>query len=141
MLRFIAGIIIGVLCGAIIGATSFAVAEKFLGRGIGILTSSPALAAIIGIIFMGVPSLVVGIVISSFKTNLLYSSIIGFITALAMLLLFALRSGSKYFYESGYFDKQLFWYDVIVNVMWLIGLPLVAMIISVWIRSPFLQSK
>ncbi len=141
MLRFIAGIIIGVLCGAIIGATSFAVGEKFFGRGIGILTSSPVLAAIIGIGFMGVPSLVVGIIISSFKTNLLYSSIIGFITALAMLLLFVLRSESKYFYESGYFDKQLLWYDVIVNIMWLIGLPLVAMVVSVWVRAPSLQSE
>ena len=141
MLRFIAGIIIGVLCGAIIGATSFAIVEKFFGRGIGILTSSPALAAIIGIVFMGVPSLIVGIIISSFKTNLLYSSIIGFITALTMLLLFVFRSESKYFYESGYFDKQLFWYDIIVNVTWLIGLPLVAMIVSLWIRAPFLQNK
>jgi hypothetical protein len=108
MLRFTAGIIIGVLCGAITGAISFAIAEKFFGRGIGILTSSPALAAIIGIVFMGVPSLVFGIIVSSFKTNLIYSSIIGFITALAMLLLFVHRSESKYFYESGYIDKQLF---------------------------------
>ena len=141
MLRFFAGLTIGVLCGAIIGASSFAIAEKFFGRGIGVLTSSPALAAIIGIVFMGVPSLVVGIIISGLKTNLLYSSIIGFITALAMLTLFVLRGESKYFYESGYFDKQLFWYDIIVNVMWLIGLSLVAMIVSVWVRAPFLQSK
>ena len=80
MLRIFVGVVIGVLCGAVIGATSFAVAENFFGRGIGILTSSPRLAAIFGVFFMGVPSLVIGLIVSGFKTSLVHSLIIGFIT-------------------------------------------------------------
>ncbi len=80
MLRFFVGVITDVFCGAVIGAASFAVAENFFGRGIGILTSSPKLAAIFGVFFMGVPSLVVGVIVSGFKTSLVHSLIIGFIT-------------------------------------------------------------
>ena len=141
MLRFFVGVIIGVFCGAVIGATSFAVAENFFGRGIGILTSSPKLAAIFGVFFMGAPSLVVGVIVSGFKTNLIHSLIIGFVTGITMVLLFVAGNESKYFYESGYFDKDLFWNDVITNATWLIGLPLTAMIVSASVRALFPQNK
>ena len=115
MLRFFVGILIGVFCGAVVGAASFALTENFFGRGIGIFTSSPVLAAIFGVFFVGVPSLVVGAIVSAFKTSLVHSIIIGFIAGIIMVLLFVMGNESKYFYESGYFDKDLFWNDVIIN--------------------------
>ena len=137
MFRTIVGIIIGVTFSALVGATSFAVGEKFFGRGIGIFVSSPRLAAIFGAVFMGVPGLILGVLVGGFKTDVFKSAIIGLLIAVVTALLFAARNETGYFYESGYFDKERFWYDVIIYATWLVGLPLTAVIVSLSLRELF----
>lgn len=135
------GLLIGMVCGVAIGAISFALAENFFGRGIGILVKSPVLAAILGAVFMGVPSLVVGAIVGGFRLNRIQSVIAGLVVGLLMVLLFVVRNESKYFYENGYFDKQVFYYDLIINATWLLGLCLVAVIVSAAVRELFAQSR
>lgn len=141
MIRVLTSLTIGSLCGAVIGATSYAIAEKLFGRGIGILTSSPLLAATIGVVFMGVPSLIVGAVGGGSKASKSQSAVIGLIVGAAMVLLFVVRDDSKYFYESGYFDRELFWYNIIMNLTWLAGLPLTGVVVSFAVRRLFPQDK
>lgn len=132
---------IGTLCGALIGATSFAVAENFFGRGIGVFMSSPKIAAMLGAVFVGVPSLFVAVIVSGFKTRLVHSLLIGSLAGVAMVLHFVINSESKYFYEGGYFDEQRFWYDVVAKSAWLVGLPVTAVIVSASLRALLPQSR
>jgi len=41
------------------------------------------------------------------------------------------RSERGYFYEEGYFDKQMFFSDIIHWMTWVLGLGLVAVVVSV----------
>ena len=150
-LRMLVGLLIGAACGAVIGAASFGVSESIFGRGIGILTKSPLLAAIIGIVFVGAPSAVVGAIVGGFNLGYMHSMAVAVAVGLCMVTLFLLRSERKYFYEGGYFDKQFFFYDLVINATWLFGLVLVAIVVSALmcrlfapdniVRQSFLRTK
>ncbi len=129
--------LVGAVCGAAIGAASFATSESLFGRGIGVFSKSPHLAALIGVVFIGVPSLIVGGITGGFYLSKSQGAAVGAATGLCMILLFVLRSERKYFYEGGYFDKQFFLYDVLINATWLFGLALVAMVVSASVSRLF----
>ncbi len=140
-LRMLVGLLIGAACGAVIGAASFGVSESIFGRGIGILTKSPLLAAIIGIVFVGAPSAVVGAIVGGFNLDKLHSVAVAVAVGLCMVTWFVLRNESRYFYEGGYFDKQLFFSDVVINATWLFGLALVAVAVSASVSRLFVPGK
>lgn len=137
LLRVLAGLLVGGISGGTIGAISFAVGESLFGRGIGVLVKSPHLAALIGVVFIGAPSLLVGAIVGGLNLRKLQAATVGAVIGLCMILLFVLRNESRYFYESGYFDRQLFLYDVVINAMWLFGLVLVSAIVSASVRRLF----
>ena len=137
LLRVLVGLLVGGISGSAIGAISFAVGESLFGRGIGVLVKSPLLAALIGIVFIGAPGLLVGAIVGGLNLRKLQAVAAGAAIGLCMILLFVLRNESRYFYENGYFDKQLFLYDVVINVTWLLGLVIVSAIVSASVRRLF----
>jgi hypothetical protein len=135
--RILVGLLVGGVSGGAIGAISFAVGESLFGRGIGMLVKSPLLAALIGVVFIGAPGLLVGAIVGGLNLRKLQAAAVGGAVGLCMILLFVLRNESRYFYESGYFDRDLFLYDVLINATWLFGLVLVSAIVSASVRRLF----
>jgi hypothetical protein len=131
----------GSICGAIIGAAGFALAERVFGRGIGILGNSPSLAAFIGAVYLGTCCGVLGAVIGILNLNVARSGVFGLACGLLLVIAEIWRSESKYFYEGGYFDRQRFFSDIILWMTLVLGLGLVAVAIAVLQRKRVGQGK
>ena len=125
----------GSICGAIIGAAGFALAERVFGRGIGILGNSPSLAALIGAVYLGTCGGVMGAIIGIVNLNASRSGVVGLACGVLLVIKEIWRSERGYFYEGGYFDRQMFFSDLIHWMTLVLGLALVAVAVSV------LQSK
>ena len=61
--RVLIGSLVGGISGAVAGAAGFAIAEKAFGRGLVFFGKWPLFAAVIGIVFVGVPGVAVGAVV------------------------------------------------------------------------------
>jgi hypothetical protein len=139
--RFILPLLAGSICGAIIGAAGFALAERVFGRGIGILGNSPSLAAFIGAVYMGTCGGVLGAVIGILNLNVARSGVFGLACGVLLVIAEIWRSESKYFYEGGYFDRQRFLSDIILWMTLVLGLGLVAVAVAVLQRKRLGQGK
>jgi hypothetical protein len=136
MLKQIAlALFIGALCGAIIGAAGFALSEWVFGRGIGILGNVPSLGALIGAVYLGTCGGVLGVIIGTANLNVSMSVVLGLACG-ALLVLWEIGSSkTRYFYESGYFDRQMLLGDIVHWVTMVTGFALVAVIVSVLQRN------
>ena len=139
--RTIVGLLICVACGAAIGAASFALGESLFGRGIGLIGKSLPLAAIIGAVYVGIPGAVVGVIVGGFSLEKAQGAGVGLAVGLLMVLLFVWRNEHRYFYEGGYFDKQLFFGDLVVWAAWFVGLVLVAVVVSASVRRLLVPNR
>ena len=133
--RIILTLLAGSICGAIIGAAGFTLAERVFGRGIGILGNSPSLAALIGAVYLGTCGGVMGAIIGIVNLNASRSGVVGLACGVLLVVQGIWRSERGYFYEGGYFDRQMFFSDIIHWMALVLGLALVAVAVSV------LQSK
>jgi hypothetical protein len=140
--RFILPLLAGLICGAIIGAGSFALAARFSGRGMGVLyANSPAFAAVIGAVYLGTCGGVVGAVIGILNLNVARSGVFGLACGVLLVITKIWRSESKYFYEGGYFDKQMLFSDIIEWITLVLGLGLVAVAVAVLQRKRLGKGK
>ena len=133
-LRTIIGLLIGVACGTAIGAASFALEASLFGRGVGLLGNSIRLAAIIGAVYVGVPGAAVGAIVGGFSLGKAQGVGVGLAVGLLLVLLLVWRNEHRYFYEGSHFDKRLFLGDLVVYAAWLVGLALVAVMVSASVR-------
>lgn len=125
MLRTLAGFFIGLLVGGTAGGFTFAIAENFFGRGVGFLWSSPAFAAILGFALIGLPSAVIGGVVGAYRAGTRTSLIAGLVAGALMAISSVATNDRQYSYSGGYFDTQMLYNDVIIDIAFLI-LPCVA---------------
>ena len=139
--RFILPLLAGSICGAIIGAAGFALAERVFGRGIGILGNSPTFAAFIGAVYLGTCGGAMGAVIGILNLTVARSAVFGFACGLLLAIAEIWRSESKYFYEGGYFDRQRFFSNIILWMTLVLGLGLVAVAIVVLQRKRLGRGK
>jgi hypothetical protein len=133
--RIAVSLFIGALCGAIIGAAGFALSERVFGRGIGMLGNSPSLGALIGAVYLGTGGGVIGAIIGIADLNVSMSVVIGSIGGALFVIWDMWRSDARYFYESGYFDRQMFFSDIVQWMTLVLGSALVGVAVSVLQRK------
>ena len=134
--RFILPLLAGLFCGAIIGAAGFALDARVSGRGIGILyANSPTFAAFIGAVYLGTCGGVLGAVVGILNLNVARSGVFGLACGVLLVITKIWRSESKYFYEGGYFDRQMLFSDIILWMTLVLGLGLVAAAVAVLQRK------
>jgi hypothetical protein len=131
MKRIVVALLVGSICVAIIGAAGFAISEWVFGRGIGILGNSPPLAAFIGAIYLGVWGGLIGAIIGIVNLNVYKSGAIGLCCGVILVIREIWRNKRGYFYEGGYFDRQMFLSDIIHWITLVLGLAFVAVVVSV----------
>jgi hypothetical protein len=133
--RTAVALLVGALCGAIIGAAGFALSERVFGRGIGMLGNSPSLGALIGAVYLGACGGIVGAIIGIADLNASMSAVIGSLCGALSVIWGMWRSETRYFYESGYFDRQMFFSDIVRWMTLVLGLALVGVAVSVLQRK------
>ena len=139
--RFILALLTGSICGAIIGAVGFALAERVFGRGIGILGNSPSFATFIGAVYLGTCGGVPGAVIGIVTINAARSGVFGLACGVVLIIAEIWRSERGYFYDGGYFDRQMFFSDIIQWMTLVLGLGLVAVAVTVLQRKRLGKGK
>ena len=139
--RIILTLLAGSICGAIIGAAGFTLAERVFGRGIGILGNSPSLGALIGAVYLGTCGGIMGAIIGIVNLDVLRSGVVGLTCGVLLVMLEIWRSERGYFYKGGYFDRQMFFSDIIHGMTLLLGLALVAVAVSVLLSEALGKGK
>ena len=129
--RIILAVLAGSICGVIIEATGFALSELMFGRGIGILGNSPSLAALIGAVYLGACGGVLGAIIGIANLNVSRSGVVGLACGMLLVLWEMWKNERGYFFEGGYFDRQMFISDIIHWITLVLGLALVAVAVSI----------
>ncbi len=130
--RIVLTLFVGAICGAIIGAAGFALSERVFGRGIGILGNSSSLAAVIGAVYLGTCGGVMGTMIGIGNLNVSRSVVVGLACGMLLVIREMCKSETQYFYKSGYFDRQMFFSDIVHWMTLVLGLALVAVAVSVF---------
>jgi hypothetical protein len=133
--RIILAFLVGSICGGIFGAAGSTLAEWVFGPGIGILGASPSLPALIGAVYLGTCGGLMGAIIGIVNLNVSRSGVVGLACGMLLVVQEICRRERGYFYEGGYFDRQMFFSDIIHWITLVLGLALVALAVSV------LQSK
>lgn len=128
--RILISSLVGGFVGAALGACGFALAEKAFGRGMLFFGNWPLLAALIGIVLVGVPGVAVGALVGGFGLGRGRGALAGLLAGLLLVSFLILRVESKYFYEGGYFDERKFFSDVIMYLTCLAGLSAAGWVVS-----------
>ena len=135
------GLGIGAVSGAVIGAGRFTLATFVFGRGIGILGNSLSLSALVGVVFIGLSGGIVGAIIGISNTTILRSAIIGLVIGLIITFHDVYGSERHYFYESGYFDRQLFFSDIIHWSTLLFGHLFIGAVVAAFLRRGYGKNR
>ncbi|MFL6336613.1 MAG: hypothetical protein ACJ754_25195 [Pyrinomonadaceae bacterium] len=82
-----------------------------------------------------------GAIVGGFDLGKVQGLWVGAVAGFLMAVLFVWRSEQKYFYEGGYFDRQLFFGSLLNSVTWILGLAIVAVVASAAVHRLLAPSR
>jgi len=138
LLQIVTGLVIGTVCGALIGAVAYTLMAVLFPDGVDLilLSSTPLFMAILGALFVGVPGGFVGLVVGAARLGKFQGAMVGAIVA-ALLVARAtyngfsdLRNVYARYMEDGYLHTRIVFGALIMDAAWLIGLTVAGLIVA-----------